>query len=181
MISILSPCVVVRSAFSCSCFSAVQASGVRRLMFSYFALSNLQLFRAFVDLRVVCFVLSGFRAFGFHGLRAFGLRVFVFWMLVFPACKLSGFLSFMFSSFRLSFFDISPELSIVCSKFTCVSCVSLMFAVLFGFLEFPNIGFYPCNNHFYPCNNHFFPCQRPFSKLLRLFLLLLMYACPELF
>ena len=133
MISIFSPCVVVCSAFSCSCFSGVQASGVRHLMFSYFALSNLQLFRAFVDLRVVLFVLSGFRAFGFHGLRAFGLRVFVFWMLVFPACKLSGFLPFMFSSFRLSFFDISPELSIVCSKFAFVSCVSLLFAVLFGF------------------------------------------------
>ena len=154
--------------------------------FSCFALLNLQLFRAFVDLRVVCFVLSGFRAFGFHGLRAFGLRVFVFWMLVFPACKLSGFLPFMFSSFRPSFFDISPELSLVRSKFAFVSCVSLLFAVLFGFLEIPNNRFYPCNNHFYPCNNHFYPCnnhfspcQRPFSKLLRLCLPLLMYACPE--
>ena len=170
------------SAFWCSCFPSVQASGVRHLLFfPYFALSNLQLLRAFVDLRVVFFVPSGFRAFGFHGFRVFCLRVFMFLVVVLPSCKLSGFLPLMFSSFRLSFFDLSPELSIVCSKFAFVSC---FFAVVCRFVcffsEIPNKRFYPCNNHFCPCNNHFFPCQRPFLKLFRLCLLLLMYACPEL-
>ena len=83
--------------------------------FSYFALSNLQLLRAFGDLRVAFFVPSGFQAFGVHGFRVFGLWVFVFLMLVLRACKLSGFLPLMFSSFRLSFFDLSPELLIACS------------------------------------------------------------------
>ena len=153
--------------FSFLVFMFFRCSDLRcSTFFFFFALSNLQLFRAFVDLRVVFFVLSGFRAFGFHGLRAFGLRVFVFWMLVFPACKLSSFLPFMFSSFRLSFFDISPELSLVRSKFAFVSCVSLLFAVLFVFLEIPNNRFYPCNNHFtrattiFPhANDHFRNCS----------------------
>ena len=122
------------------------------------------------------FGVSGFWFSWVSGFWPSGFRVYA----CFPACQLSGFLPFMFSSFRLSFFDLSPELSIVCSKSAFVGCGSLLFGVLGVFFpEIPNNRFYLCNNRFYTCNNHFFSCQRPFSKLLRLclFLLMLVQRC----
>ena len=180
MISVLSPFVVVRSAFSCSCFPGVQASGVRRWFFILrtFEASAFAGFRGSSCCIFRAFGVSGFGFSWVSGVWPWGFHVFD---ACFPDCKLSGFLPFMFSSYRLSFFDLAPELSVVCSKFAFVSCVSLLFAVLFVCSEIPNNRFYLCNNRFNPCNNHFFPCQRPFLKLLRLCLLLLMYACPEMF
>ena len=123
------------------------------------------------------FGVSGFRFSWVSGFWPSGFRVFD---ACFLACQLLGFLPFMFSSFRLSFFDLSPELSIVCSKFAFVSCVSLLFAVLRVLPEIANNRFYPCNNRFYPCNNRFFPCQRPFSKFAP-FMFVFVDACPEMF
>ena len=122
------------------------------------------------------FGVSGFRFSWVSGFWPSGFRVFD---ACFPACKLSGFLPFMFSSFRLSFFR--PFSGTIDCLFE-IRFGELCFAVVCLFFpEIPNNRFYPCNNRFYLCNNHFFPCQRPFSKLLRLCLLLLMYACPEMF
>ena len=96
---------------------------------------------------------SGFRFSWVSGFWPSGFRVFD---ACFPACKLSDFLPFMFSSFRLSFFDLSPELSIVCSKFAFVSCVSLLFAVLF-FLGNSKQPFLPVQQPFLPVQQPFFP------------------------
>ena len=123
------------------------------------------------------FGVSGFRFSWVSGFWPSGFRVFD---ACFLACQLSGFLPFMFSSFRLGFFHLSPEFSTVCSKFAFVSCVSLLFAVLRVLPEIANNRFYPCNNRFYPCNNHFFPCQRPFSKFAP-FMFVFVDACPEMF
>ena len=112
------------------------------------------------------------------GFLAFGFSCFL--MIVLPACKLSGFRPLMFSSFRLSFSDLSPELSIVCSKFAFVSCFSLLFAVLFVFWKFQTTVFTRATTVFARATI-IFPCQRPFLKLFRLCLLLLMCACPEFF
>ena len=178
MISILSPCVVVRSAFSCSCFSGVQAPGVQRL---FFHISHFRTFSFFRLSWIFVLHFSCFRGFGFHGLRAFGLRVFVIWMLVLPACKLSGFLPFMFSSFRLSFFDISPELSIVCSKFAFVSCVSLLFAVLLGcFWKFQTTVFTRATTIF-TCATTIFPMPTTIFEIAPFMCASVDVCCPELF
>ena len=144
------------SAFWCSCFPSVRASGVRHLFFfPYFALSNLQLLRAFVDLRVVFFVPSGFRAFGVHGFRVFGLRVFMFLVVVLPSCKLSGFLPLMFSSFRLSFpFSgiVNCLFEIRFREFFFRCC--LPFCLFFGNSE---QAFLPVQQPFLPVQQSFFP------------------------
>ena len=170
MISILSPCVVVRSAFSCSCFSGVQAPGVQRLFF------HISHFRTFSF-----FGLSWIFVLYFSCFRGFGLSVFVIWMLVLPACKLSGLLPFMFSSFRLSFFDVSPELSIVCSKFAFVSCVSLLFAVLLGFFGNSKQPFLPVQQPFLPVQQPFFPMPTTIFEIAPFMCASVDVCCPELF
>ena len=155
MISVLSPCVVVRSAFSCSCFPGVQALGVRCFFFIFRTLEPSS-FASFRGSSYCIFRAFGVSGFWFSWVSRFWPSGFRVCDACFPACQLSGFLPFMFSSFRLSFFDLSPELSIVCSKFAFVSCGSLLFAVLRVFPETPN-------NHFYPCNNRFTRATTIFS------------------
>ena len=163
VISVLSPCAVVCSAFSCSCFPGVQASGVRRFFFFIFRTFEPSAFAGFCGSS--CCI---FRAFGVSGCRfswvsgfwPSGFRVFD---AGFPDCKLSGVLPFTFSSFRLSFFDLSPELSIVCSKFAFVRCVSLLFAVSLFCCFF----FFSGNSKqpFLPVQQPLLPVQQPFFPM----------------
>ena len=179
MISILSPCVVVCSAFSCSCFPGVQASGVRRLFFIFrtFEPSAFAGFRGSSCCIFRAFGVSGFRFSWVSGFWPSGFRVFD---ACFPACQLSGFLPFMFSSFRLSFFDLSPELSIVCSKFAFVSCVSLLFAVFACFSRNSKQPFLPVQQPFLPVQQPFLPMPTTIFEIAP-FMLVFVDACPEMF
>ena len=122
------------------------------------------------------FGVSGFRFSWVSGFWPSGFRVFD---ACFLARQLSGFLPFMFSSFRLSFFDLSPELSIVCSKFAFVSCVSLLFAVLRVFRKLQTTVFTRATTVFTRATTIFSHANDHFQNLLRLclFLLMLVQRC----
>ena len=99
------------------------------------------------------FGVSGFRFSWVSGFWPSGFRVFD---ACFPACKLSGFLPFMFSSFRLSFFR----------PFS--GTIDCLFEIRFGELCFAVVCLFFSGNSkqpFLPVQQPFLPVQQPFFPM----------------